>query len=70
MPGQDASGMRDGCISTSIEGEFRQPKFESGCWVCGVRQTMCVFSFNSNRVLDDRIFYCLLISMAAVPDDL
>ena len=44
-------------------GAFRQPKFECGCcemfflMVCGVRQ----------NDLDNRIFDCLLASMAAVP---
>ena len=53
-------------------GAFRQPKFECGyCQmlvfrVCGVRQNLFVFSLYGNPDLDDRIFYCLLASMAAV----
>ena len=34
--------------------------------VCGVRQNLYVFSLYHNPDLDDRIFYCLLTSMAAV----
>ena len=34
--------------------------------VCGVRQNLNMFSLYSNPDLDDRIFYCLLASMAAV----
>ena len=51
---------------------FRQPKFEYGCCemlpfrVCGVRQTLYVFSLYRNPDLDDLIFDCLLTSMAAV----
>ena len=53
-------------------GVFRQPKFECGCCemlvfrVCGVRQDLYVFSLYRNPDLDDRIFDCLLTSMAAV----
>ena len=53
-------------------GAFRQPKFKSGCCkvlvlrVCGVRRNLYVFSLYRNPDLDDRIFYCLLASMAAV----
>ena len=53
-------------------GAFRQPKFECGCCVmlafrvCGVRQNLYAFSLYRNHDLDDRIFYCLLASMAAV----
>ena len=53
-------------------GAFRQPKFECGCGemlvfrVCGVRQNLYVFSLSRNPDRDDRIFYCLLASMAAV----
>ena len=53
-------------------GAFRQPKFECGCcemlvfMVCGVRQNFYVFSLYRNPDLDDRIFDCLLTSMAAV----
>ena len=51
---------------------FRQPKFECGCCemlvfrVCGVRQNLYVYSLYHNPDLDDRIFDCLLASMAAV----
>ena len=51
---------------------FRQPKFEFGCCemlvfrVCGVRQNLYVYSLYRNPDLDDRIFDCLLTSMAAV----
>ena len=34
--------------------------------VCGVRQILYVYSLFRNPDLDDRIFYCLLASMAAV----
>ena len=53
-------------------GAFRQPKFECGCCemlvfrVCGVRQNLYVLSLYRNPDLDDRIFNCLLTSMAAV----
>ena len=53
-------------------GAFRQPKFECGCCemvdfrVCGVRQNLYVYSLYRNLDLDDRIFNCLLTSMAAV----
>ena len=53
-------------------GAFRQPKFECGCCetlvfrVCGVRQNLYVYILYRNPDLDDRIFYCLLASMAAV----
>ena len=53
-------------------GAFRQPKFECGCcgilffMVCGVRQNIYVYSLYRNPDLDDRIFNCLLSSMAAV----
>ena len=55
-----------------IYGAFRQPKFESGCCemlflgVCGVRQNLYVYSLYRNPDLDDRIFDCLLASMASV----
>ena len=51
---------------------FLQPKFECGCCemlvfkVCGVRQNLYVYSLYRNPDLDDRIFYCLLASMAAM----
>ena len=53
-------------------GAFRQPKFECGCCEmlvfrdCGVRQNLYVYSLYSNPDLDDRIFDCLLTSMAAM----
>ena len=53
-------------------GAFRQPKFECGCCemlffrVCGVRQNLCVNNFYRSPDLDDRFFYCLLASTAAV----
>ena len=53
-------------------GAFCQPKFECGYCemmvfrVCGVRQNLYVFSLYRNPDLDDRIFDCLLTSMAAV----
>ena len=53
-------------------GAFRQPKFECGCcemlffMACGVRQNLYVYSHYRNPDLDDRIFDCLLASMAAV----
>ena len=53
-------------------GAFRQQKFECGCCemyffrVCGVRQNLYVHSLYRNPNLDDRIFDCLLASMAAV----
>ena len=37
--------------------------------VCGVRQNLYVFSLYRNPDLDDRIFYCLQASMAAVQDE-
>ena len=54
-------------------GAFQQPKFKCGCCemlffrVCGVRQKLYVYSLYRNPDLDDRIFDCLLASMAAVP---
>ena len=53
-------------------GAFRQPKYECGCcemlvfMVCGVRQKLYVFRLYLNPNLDDRIFYYLLSSMAAM----
>ena len=53
-------------------GAFRLPKFECGCCemlffrVCGVRQNLYVYSLYRNPDVDDRIFDCLLASMAAV----
>ena len=34
--------------------------------VCGVRQNLYVFSLSRNPDLDDRIFYCLQATMAAM----
>ena len=51
---------------------FRQPIFECGCCkmlvfrVCGVRQNIYVYSLYRNPDLGNRIFDCLLASMAAV----
>ena len=51
---------------------FRQPKFNCGCCemlvfrVCGVRQNLYVFGLYRNPDPDDRIFDCLLTSLAAV----
>ena len=53
-------------------GAFTQPKFECGCCemlvfrVCGMRQNLYVYSLYCNPDLDNRIFDCLLASMAAV----
>ena len=53
-------------------GAYRQPKFECGCCemlvfrVCGVRKNLYVYCLYRNPDLDDRIFDCLLASMAAV----
>ena len=53
-------------------GAFRQSKFVCGCcemlvcWVCGVRQNLYMHSLYRNTDLDNRIFDCLLASMAAV----
>ena len=53
-------------------GAFRQSKFECGCCemlvfkVCGVRQNLYVYCLYRNPDLDDRIFDCLLSSIAAV----
>ena len=61
-----AAYVRDGFAA------FSQPKFECGCCemlvfrVCGVRQKFYVFNLYRNPDLDDRIFDCLLTSMAAV----
>ena len=53
-------------------GAFHQPKLECGCCemlffrVRGARQNLYVVSLYRNFHLDDRIFDCLLTSMAAV----
>ena len=72
VPGQEASGPKDDAYVRDGYGSFRQPKFECGyCemlvfMVCGVRKNLYVFSLYHNPDLDDRIFDCLLASMAAV----
>ena len=55
-------------------GSFCQTKFECCCKmlvfrVCGARQNLYIFSLYHNPDLDDRIFDCLLTSMAAVAED-
>ena len=56
-------------------GAFSQPKFEcGGCEmlafrVCGMKQNLYVYSLYRNPDLDDRIFDCLLASMAAVKSE-
>ena len=51
---------------------FRQPKFECGCCemlvvrVCGLRQNFYVYNLYRNPDKDDRIYDCLLTSMAAM----
>ena len=53
-------------------GAYRQPKFECGCCemlflrVRGVRQNFYVYSLYRNPDIDDRIFDCLLASIAAL----
>ena len=53
-------------------GAFHKPKFECGCcemlvvWVWGLRQNFYVYSLYRNPDRDDRIYDCLLASMAAV----
>ena len=53
-------------------GAFRQPIFECGCCemmvfrVCGLRQNLYLHCLYRNPDIDDRIFDCLLASMAAV----
>ena len=72
VSGQDASVRWIAAYVRDGYGAFRQPKFECGCCeilffrVCGVRQNLYVYSLYRNPDLDDRIFYCLLTSMAAV----
>ena len=67
------SGSRDGCICTRwIYTEYFANPNLSGCCemldfrVCGLRQNFNEFSLYRNPNLDNRIFYCLVISMAAV----
>ena len=61
-----AAYIRDG------HGAFRQPIFECGCYemlvvrVCGLRQNFYAYSLYRNPDQDDRIYDCLLTSMAAV----
>ena len=51
---------------------FANKKFECGCCemlvvrVCGLRQNFYVYSLHRNPDQDDRIYGCLLTSMAAV----
>ena len=53
-------------------GAYCQPKFECGCCemlvfkVCGLRRNLYVFGLHRNPDQDDRIFDCLLRSMASV----
>ena len=52
-------------------GAFREPKFVWFCEmlffiICGVRQNHYLFSLCRNPDLDDRIFYCLLLSNGAL----
>ena len=71
MPGQDASGQRDGCIGT----RWLQSILLTQIWVwllrlpvymvCVVRQNLYLFSLYRNLDLNDRIFDYLLSSMAA-----
>ena len=69
---QDASGPWIASYVRDDYGAFRRPKCESGCCemlvfrVCFVRQNLHVYSLYRNPDLDDRIFDCLLASMAAV----
>ena len=61
-----AAYVRDGHVA------FRRPKVECGCcemlvyMMCGARQNFYVFSLYRNPDLDDRIYDCLLTSMAAM----
>ena len=70
VSGQDASARGMPAYVLDGYGAFRQPKFECGCCemlvfrVCGVRQNLYVYSLYHNPDLDDRIFDCLLASMA------
>ena len=72
MSGQDASGRGMAAYVRDGFGAFRQPKFECGCFemlvcrVCGARQNLYEYSLYRNNDLDDRIFDCLLASIAAV----
>ena len=72
MSGQDASGRGMAAYVRDGYRAFRQPKFGCGCCemlvfrVCGVRQNLHVYSLYRNPDLDDRIFDCLVASMAAV----
>ena len=53
------------------EMDMDQPKFECGCCemlvvrVCGLRQNFYVYSLYCNPDQNDRIYDCLLTSMAA-----
>ena len=63
------------CLAAYVRdgyGAFRQPIFECGCCqmlvvrVCGLRQNSYVYCLYRNPIQDDRIYDCLLTSMAAV----
>ena len=72
MPGQDSSGPGNTLILRDGYWAFREIKIQCGCYemlffrVCGVRQNFYVFSLYRNPDQDDRIFDCLLTSMAAM----
>ena len=73
VPGQDVSGPRNGGIYVRYSyGAFRQRKFECDCCemlffgICGERQNLYVYSLYSNPYLGNRIYDCLLESMATV----
>ena len=72
MSWQDASGPWEAAYVRDGYGAFRQNKFECGCCemlvfrVSDVRHNLYVYSLYRNPDLDDRIFDCLLASMAAV----
>ena len=79
MQEQNASGPRDGCIHTRWFRSISPPDIlaisqTSICeilvfMVYGVRQNLYVFSLYRNPDIDDRIFDCLLASIAAVQAD-
>ena len=72
VSGQDATGPWDGCIRSRWLRSISPTQIL--VWlcemlvfrVCGVRQNLYVYILYLNRDLDDRIFDCLLASMAAV----
>ena len=69
---QDASGSSEGCIRSRWLRSISPTQIwvwllrNAGFRVCGVRQNLHVYSLYRNPDLDDRIFDCLLASMAAV----